>query len=198
MAITITSVRSNGGDNTFCPQGMVTIQGDGLTAGHIYAIYSSGTIEVTGLTWTGTQIYGNPSYLDILDTGEPGQLLIQNASGEIALVPVTFISPSDESCLHGFFLDNMVTTTGTTYAPPYNYPQYGSLGKITTYNQYGPMGVQFAELFTNPDGSQEVNWSSEYMIPLNQLARIGAPVKTMLKQNGTWDAIMNSGGGNEN
>lgn len=192
----ISSIRSNAGDNTICPSGTVDITGVGLTAGNMYVTSDLGMVEVTGLTWTGTRIYGNPAWFPTLGTvGSPGQLIVVNSLGETAIHEVTIFSTSAPEALHGFFNGNIVTTTGTQYAPRYNYPNYGSYGKIVTFNWGGPMGVTFAEFFQNPDGTTDVQWSAEVSVPLNQLARIGEPVKAMFKSMGLWDILYESGGG---
>jgi len=195
MAITITSIRANAGDNTIVPNGTVIITGTGLTAGNMYLTSELGTVEVTGLTWTGTDIHGNPDSFPTLGTlGSPGQLIIVNASGETAIHEVTLFSTSAPESRHGFFYGNLVTTTGTQSTPRYNYPTYGSYGKIETFNWGGPMGVVFAQVFQNPDGTTDVEWSDEVSVPLNQLARIGEPVRAMFKSLGIL-GVLDQGGG---
>jgi len=195
---TITQVTSAAG-NVIVPTVPFVIKGtfESGAGGKVYLLYSSTSVELTGLTWSTTSITGSTTILSssIKPSGEVAQLVVVPPSG--GAVAYTRVSLQPSSPILGFVVDQLVIVRGAN--SPYDPPNPGNIGVITDISTAPNFKVKLAQKMTDTLGNTWVALdTTASTFNVSNLSIISEPLRTMF--NGQGDAALiqeavSSGGG---
>ena len=168
-------------------------------AGKVYLLYSSASIELTGLTWSTTSITGlsisiSPS--SIKPAGETAQLVVVPPSGGAVAYARVSLQPS--SPILGFVVDQLVIVRGAN--SPYDPPNPGNIGVITDISTAPNFGIKLAQKMTDTLGNTWVALDTNATtFNISNLSIISEPLRTMFNGQGEaaliQEAVSGGGGG---